>query len=137
MTLTGQMLATYISQAYVSAIGIICVPLQVSALGLEGYGLVGVLVMLQAWFLLLDFGRVALITRKAAHIDDLSALEQALQRAERAVGGMAIMGAILIASVAGIAASQWFKQQQLSSTEITTSLCLMAAVCRARMWSSI
>ena len=71
MTLTGQMLATYISQAYVSAIGIICVPLQVSALGLEGYGLVGVLVMLQAWFLLLDFGRVALITRKAAHIDDL------------------------------------------------------------------
>ena len=60
------LIASYASQGYVSVVTIFAVPLQAKAVGAEGFGLIGLMAVLQAWFFLLDFGRVAMVTRVSA-----------------------------------------------------------------------
>lgn len=141
MSVRRHMVASYLSQGYVSVIGIFAVPLQVAAIGVEGFGLVGVLAMLQAWFLLLDFGRVALVTRVSAHVAvhpcGRPQLQQTLQNAEHLVMPVAVAGALLIISTAGIAASRWISVQQMNPEHIAICLCLMGAVVATRLVSEL
>lgn len=54
MSLKKNILANYLSQIYVSLVGIVMVPVYVKYMGAEAYGLIGFYAMLQAWFQLLD-----------------------------------------------------------------------------------
>jgi O-antigen/teichoic acid export membrane protein len=49
-SLKRNILANYVSQFYVTIIGIVAMPLYLRYLGVEAYGLVGFFAMLQAWF---------------------------------------------------------------------------------------
>lgn len=59
-------LGASLSQIYSACLTLITLPMLLDALGKEGFGLAGVVASIQAWFFLLDFGRVALITRESA-----------------------------------------------------------------------
>lgn len=56
----------YVSQFYVTIIGIVLLPLYIKYMGAEAYGLVGFFAMLQAWFMILDLGLTPTISRETA-----------------------------------------------------------------------
>ncbi len=66
MNLKKNIVASYISQLYVSVIGVLLIPLYVRNMGAEAYGLVGFFAVLQAWFNLLDIGLTPTIARETA-----------------------------------------------------------------------
>jgi hypothetical protein len=66
MSLKKNILANYISQIYVTVIGIVMVPLYLNYMGAEAYGLIGFFSMLQAWFNLLDMGLTPTMARETA-----------------------------------------------------------------------
>ena len=59
-------IANYLGQGYIAAVGILIVPFYLEQLGTEGYGLVGIFTMLQAWLQLLDIGISTTLAREAA-----------------------------------------------------------------------
>ena len=66
MTLSKNILASYLSQIYVTLIGIVILPLYIKYMGAETYGLVGFFALLQAWFNLLDMGLTPTMARETA-----------------------------------------------------------------------
>ena len=66
MSLRRNILANYVSQLYVTAAGIVMVPLYIQYMGADAFGLVGFFTMLQAWFNLLDMGLTPTMARESA-----------------------------------------------------------------------
>jgi O-antigen/teichoic acid export membrane protein len=66
MSLKKNIIANYISQIYVTCIGILILPLYIKYMGAEAYGLIGFFAMLQAWFNLFDLGLTPTISRETA-----------------------------------------------------------------------
>lgn len=66
MSLQKNIAANYVSQIYVTLIGIVMLPVYIKYMGAEAYGLVGFFSMLQAWFSLLDLGLTPTIGRETA-----------------------------------------------------------------------
>ena len=66
MNLKHNIIANYVGQFYNILIGITMVPMYVSYMGIEAYGLVGFFAMLQTWFLLLDVGLTPAMARETA-----------------------------------------------------------------------
>ena len=83
MSLRQNILASYISQAYVTLIGIVMVPVYLRYMGAEAYGLVGFFAMVQAWFQLMDMGLTPTMAREAARftggVSDASSLRHLLR----------------------------------------------------------
>lgn len=62
-------IANYVSSAWVGLIGFILIPLYVKYLGAESYGLIGVLISMQAWVTLLDMGLTQTLNREMARFN--------------------------------------------------------------------
>jgi O-antigen/teichoic acid export membrane protein len=139
MTLKRNILANYASQIYVTAVGILMVPLYIKYMGAEAYGLVGFFAMLQAWFSLLDMGLTPTMSRESArfHGGAISALEY--RRLARALEGMfgliALAGGVLLFVLAEPIAEHWLNAQHLPADETLASLRLMALIVALR-WMS-
>lgn len=56
--------ANFLASIWAAGIGIAFVPLYIKYLGMESYGLIGVLAALQAWSTALDFGLAPTINRR-------------------------------------------------------------------------
>jgi O-antigen/teichoic acid export membrane protein len=141
MSLKRNILANYVSQLYVTAVGIIIVPLYIKYIGAETYGLVGFFAMLQVWFNLLDMGLTPTMARESAryHGGACDALEY--RRLTRALEGVfctvALLGGILMFGLAGPMATGWLKASQLSIQEITQALQLIAVIVALRWMSGL
>ena len=97
MSLKKNILAHYLSQIYVSLVGIVMVPVYVKYMGAEAYGLIGFYAMLQAWFQLLDVGLTPTMARESAKFQggggDASQLRQLLRALEGLFTAVALAGA--------------------------------------------
>jgi O-antigen/teichoic acid export membrane protein len=65
-SLKYNIVASYASQIYVIAIGILLLPEYVKLMGAEAYGLVGFYAIMQAWFMLLELGLTPTMLRETA-----------------------------------------------------------------------
>ena len=54
MSLKKNVIANYLGQAWAALMGLVFVPVYIRYLGVEAWGLVGFMSMLQGWFTLLD-----------------------------------------------------------------------------------
>lgn len=139
MNLKHNILANYASQIYVTAVGILMVPLYIKYMGAEAYGLVGFFAMLQAWFNLLDMGLTPTMSRESArfHGGAINALEY--RRLARALEGLfgliALVGGVLLFALAEPIAEHWLITQQLAPEETLAALHLMALIVAMR-WMS-
>ena len=139
MNLKHNILANYASQIYVTAIGIVMVPLYIKYMGAEAYGLVGFFAMLQAWFNLLDMGLTPTMSRESARFQGgaINALEY--RRLARALEGLfgliALSGGVLLFALAEPLAQNWLNAQQLAPGETLSTLRLMALIVAMR-WMS-
>ena len=88
MSVGPNIIANYASQLYTSALAIVLVPLYVHYMGVEAYGLVGFYAMLQGWFLVLDMGVSATLSRQAARFNAGAVDALSLRRLVRAFEGI-------------------------------------------------
>lgn len=119
----------YISQIYISIIGIILLPLYMKYMGKEAFGLVGFFSMLQAWFGLLDMGLTPTVARVSARFKGGALPLTEYRRLLRALEGvflmLALAGSLILFFSAGWIASKWLKVGQLPAAEVITAIQFM------------
>lgn len=136
MTFRRNILASYTSQIYITAVGILTVPLYIKYMGAEAYGLIGFFAMLQAVFNLLDLGLSPTIARESARFSGgaISVLEY--RRLARALEGVfvlvALVGGAALFALAQSIATQWLNASQLPVSELTRALQIMAIIVAIR-----
>lgn len=136
MSLTRNVVASYASQTYVTLIGIVMVPLYIRYMGIEAYGLVGLFVMLQVWFQLLDMGLTATISREAARHDDGGGDALGLRRLLRLLEVFFVVVGALAASALGAGsggvARHWLNVEHLPLAEVELAVRMMGALVALR-----
>lgn len=141
MSLKRNILTGYVSQIYVTGIGILMVPVYLRYMGAEAYGLVGFFAMMQSWFQLLDMGLSPTLGREVARYrggaisaQALHNLIKAMERLFVAIGGT---GAILLVSLSGSITNKWLQVQNLNIAEVQTSVAIMGVIVALRWICSI
>lgn len=141
MSLKRNILANYASQLYVTAAGIIMVPLYINYMGAEAYGLVGFFAMLQVWFNLLDMGLTPTMARESARFHGGASTALEYRRLARALEGVfcaiALLGGCILFVLAEPMATGWLKASQLPTKEITQALQLIALIVALRWMSGL
>jgi O-antigen/teichoic acid export membrane protein len=137
--LKRNILANYVSQIYVTLIGIVMVPFYVRYMGTEAYGLVGFFAMMQAWFQLLDMGLTPTMARATARYNggasSAAELRQLLRVLEFFFVGVGFLGATVIFLESGLIAAGWLKVQTISLSEVRQAVMLMGLIISLR-WTS-
>lgn len=135
-TLNKNIAANYVSQLYVTLIGILILPLYVKFMGAEAYGLIGFFTMLQSWFMLLDMGLTPTISRETARYK-AGALEPIyFLRLFRALSVIFLFvafvgaGGLLLSS--NEIAGYWLNVNNLSANEVGSSLKIIAVLVALR-----
>lgn len=136
MSLGINIFANYVSQIYVTLIGIVMVPLYIHYMGAEAYGLVGFYAVLQAWFNLLDIGLTPTVAREAARHQGGASSATEFRRLVRTLEGVFIaLGvpattALLLTS--GYFAEHWLQAADLPAHEVNRAVQLMAIIIALR-----
>jgi O-antigen/teichoic acid export membrane protein len=141
MSLKRNIIANYASQIYVTLTGICMVPLYISYMGAEAYGLVGFFAMLQAWFALLDMGLTPTIARETARFNGGAMDAMSYRRLFRALEGvfflMAVVGGVALFLFSGSIAHDWLKAEALSVIEIQLCLQMMSFIIAMRWMAGL
>jgi O-antigen/teichoic acid export membrane protein len=136
LSLKRNILANYVSQIYVTLIGIVVLPLYIKYMGAEAYGLVGFFAMLQMWFNLLDMGLTPTMARETARFRGGATDALSYRRLVRALEGVfltvALLGGGAMFLAAGYIARDWLQTTQLSIDEVKTAVQLMASIVAMR-----
>lgn len=129
MSLKKNIVANYVSQIYVTLIGIVMLPFYLQYLGGEAYGLVGFFAMLQGWFLLLDMGLTPTMARETARFqgggNDALSLRRLLRSLEGVFLVVALLGGACLILGADRIAGYWLKLEHLSRDEAANAIKLM------------
>lgn len=130
MSLKKNIIANYASQLYVTAIGILILPLYIKYMGAEAYGLVGFFTMLQAWFGLLDLGLTPTIGRETARYRGGAMSALAYRQLFRALSlifaSIALVGGCGLWLFAEGVATRWLKVSELPMSEVILAVQIMA-----------
>ena len=130
ISLKKNIIASYISQAYVVSAGILVLPFYISEMGAEAYGLVGFFAMLQAMFNLLDLGLAPTIGRETARFRAGTHSEVMFSQLYRTLNlifiCVAFIGGGLLYLFADIFAQKWLDIQTLAVSEVIFALQIMA-----------
>ncbi|MFC5694227.1 oligosaccharide flippase family protein [Pseudomonas sp. GCM10022186] len=130
LSLNHNILANYASQIYVTAVGILILPLYIKYMGAEAYGLVGFFAMLQAWFALLDLGLTPTIGRETAryHGGAMSALayRQLFRALSLIFAGIAVIGGGGLWLLSGVIATRWLNVAELPVDDVVLAVQIMA-----------
>jgi O-antigen/teichoic acid export membrane protein len=130
MSIKKNFIASYISQIYVSVVGILILPLYIKYLGAEAYGLVGFFTMMQAWFALLDLGLTPTIARETAryHGGTITALHyRQLYRIMNAFFiVIGVIGGFVLLLTAEAIAQKWLQVASLDMSVVVSAVQIMA-----------
>ncbi len=132
MSLKRNIFANYISQIYITIIGIVILPLYIKYMGAEAYGLIGFFAMMQACFNLLDMGLTPTMARETARFRGGATDALSYRRLVRALEGIFLAvalaggGAMLVA--ADYIANDWLQASQLPVAEVQIAVQLMAII---------
>lgn len=141
MGLKRNILSNYASQIYVTAIGILMVPLYIKYMGAEAYGLIGFFAMLQTWFQMLDMGLSPTLSRQTARLSARVISVTELRRLLRVLEGIFVIvglaGAILLIINSNWLAVNWLKAQTLSSDQVRLSIQIIAVIISLRWISGL
>lgn len=130
MSLKKNILANYASQLYVTAVGILILPLYIKYMGAEAYGLVGFFTMLQACFALLDLGLTPTIGRETARYRGGAMTALAYRQLFRALSlifsGIAVIGGGGLWLLSEVVATRWLNVTELPLDEVVLAVQIMA-----------
>jgi hypothetical protein len=121
-------LANLIGGAWATVLTLLIIPIQVKILGMEAFGLVGLIATLQIIFNVLDLGLSATITRSVAS-DTSSNHEHSreiVQTAATLYWGIALLIGVLLGRQAGWVADNWFNLKELSPDTVRMGIQVIA-----------
>ena len=133
--------ASYASQTYTAIIGIALIPLYLSYLGAEAFGLVGFYAAIQVWFGLLDAGMTPAVAREfskfRAGSTSLDFCWRLLFGIEHVLLGLAVL--LLSAGWFGgdWVAAHWLNAQGLDLPSVSACIVLMTALGGIRLFSGL
>jgi O-antigen/teichoic acid export membrane protein len=123
--------ANLFGAAWSATIAVLCVPLYVRLMGAEAFGLVGLFVMLQSIFVVLDLGVGATLSRELARLDaqdgDARTQRDLVYTLQAVYWLMALLVGATVFALAPAVARYWVKPQSLSFEAVTTCVRLMGA----------
>lgn len=132
----GNTIANYLGRGWAAIVGLLCLPLFLTLLGEEAYGLIGAFAVLQAWTLLLDFGLTPTLNREMVRARAGTRTWQSLADLVRSIELLVALLAILIGGVvylsAPLLASDWLRPRQLSLGTVSTAISVMGVLACAR-----
>lgn len=141
LSLKRNILASYISQIYVTLIGILILPMYLKYMGAEAYGLVGFFTMLQAWFNLLDMGLTPTVARETARFHggatDALNYRRLLRVLQLIFFTVALLGGGTMFIFSGLIAESWLNVQTLPLAQVQLALQLMAVGVAFRWMSGL
>mgnify|MGYP001026172359 FL=1 len=130
MSLKRNIIANYISQFYVTGVGILILPLYIKYMGAEAYGLVGFFVLLQAWFNLLDLGLTPTISRETARFKSGATTPLGFRQIYRALSAIffiiALVGGLFLYLLSEVVAKRWLNFDSLDTNNVIFSVKIMA-----------
>jgi len=136
MSLKSNIFANYISQIYITVVGIVVIPLYLKYMGPEAYGLVGFFSMLQAWFNLFDMGLSPTMARETARFRGGEGDALTFRRFVRTLEGIflfvALLGGGILLLLSGQIATNWLVAKQLSVHELHSSIRMIAIIISLR-----
>ena len=139
--LKKNVLANYLGQIWSAIMAIAFVPLYISYLGIESYGLIGLFAVLQAWLVLLDMGMAPTMGREMARFTGGTHNAQSIRNLLRSIEIIAL--SIAVAMVAGIVlsaewlATHWLNTQNLLIDDVVNAFVIMGIVAALRFLEGI
>ena len=137
MSLRKNTVANYLGQGWTALMGLAFVPVYIRYLGMEAWGLVGFVTMLQAWLTLLDMGLTPTLSREMARFKagahSAQTIRDLLRSLEVIYGGLAIAVMTIVWAVAPWLALNWLSAAQISEDTVAKALSVMGLVIAARM----
>lgn len=137
----ANLIFSYLTQLYISAIGIVLMPLYLRYLGPEGLGLVGFYIMLQAWMPMLDFGLTPVLSREMSRFraGAITAKEAAvrLRTLETVLGALASFAVVLLWVCGDWIGHSWLSAATLSAKTLQYCVVLIAIAVALRWFSGL
>lgn len=141
MSFKLNILANYISQLYVTLIGILILPLYIEYIGAEAYGLIGFFALLQSWFALLDLGLTPTISRETARYfsgsTDLLSYSKLFKLLNLIFILIAFLGGAFLWLAADFISSKWLTIDKLDIDMVVFSIQVMAISIALRWYSGL
>jgi O-antigen/teichoic acid export membrane protein len=141
MSLRRNVIANYLGQAWVAAMGLAFIPLYIRYLGIEAFGLMGLFALIQAWLALLDMGMTPTIGREMARFTagehTAQSIRNLLRSLEWLAYGLAAAICLGVWVASGWLADDWLKPESLSATMVRDAIAMMAWVVGLRFVESI
>ncbi|MGN6479262.1 lipopolysaccharide biosynthesis protein [Luteibacter sp.] len=135
--LKTNILANYLGQGWVALMAIVFVPFYSRALGMEGFGLVGLMLSVQAMALLLDLGLGGVMNRELARrsVTECAAgsMRELVRTLECFIWPSCLVIAIAINAAGPWLAGSWLHPEALSKSDTLTAITMMA-VAVALQW---
>ena len=134
-------LVNYLGQMWISAMGIVFLPIYIGYLGIEAYGLVGLFAVMQAWLTLLDLGMTPTLNREMARftagVHTTHYIRDLLRSLEIVCFCIAGVIVLIILMLSTWLASDWLKAQKLPVDEVASAISIMAFVVALRFVEGI
>ena len=141
MGLKSNVVANYVGQGWRALMGLVFIPLYIKYLGVEAYGLIGILAILQAWLSLLDMGMRPALSRELARFTggahSVRWIRDLLRSVEMLVMAIAAAAALAIWAASRWLASEWVTPQDLPRDTVARAFALMGLVAALRFIESV
>lgn len=139
--LKKNVIANYTYLIYVTVIGIVVTPMFFNVMGAEAFGLIGFYAVLQTWFVLLDFGLTAALSRECARFKggavSAGRLLAVLTGVERVFLCAAAVGTITVIASSSFLANKWLDLQEIDPETVVTCIQMMALAIALRWMASL
>ena len=137
--LRTNILANYAGQVWMALMGLVFIPLYIKLLGMEAFGLVGLMLSLQALSVLFDLGMGGVLNRELARrVHDASAahtLGDLVRTFEWLVWPIAMMIVVVVWLASNPLANHWLHPEHLNR-EVTARAIAIMGVAVALQWPS-
>lgn len=137
MSLKKNTIANYLGQGWTALMGLAFIPVYIRYLGLEAWGLVGFMSMLQAWLILLDMGLSPTLSREMARFHagahSAQSIRDLLRSLEVIYGGVAVVVVGIVWLIAPWVSMHWLSAVQLSAATVAQAIGMMGLVLAGRM----
>lgn len=141
MHLKKNIIANYFGQGWTALMGLAFIPIYIRYLGVEAWGLVGFMSMLQAWLTLLDMGLTPALGREIARFQagehSAQSIRDLLRSLEIIYGCVAVTVAGIVWCAAPWVALYWLNASQLSAGSVAQAIGMMGLVLAARMTEQV
>jgi O-antigen/teichoic acid export membrane protein len=137
MSLKKNTIANYLGQGWTALMGLAFIPIYIRYLGVEAWGLIGFMSMLQAWLTLLDMGLTPTLNREMARFSagglNAQSIRNLLRSLEILYGGVALTVVLVVWLAAPWLVEHWLKIEHFPLQDVAQAISIMGLVLATRM----